>query len=138
MYTDICKMLEKCSRETIDAVRSSNLSGHIVPGWNDCIKDLHAEARNAYILWRNLGKPRGGPIFELMRHSRLSFKYALRRCKRQVEMAKADAIAKDFNSKNVREFWKKVQKTQNSRIPLPTNVDGCVSKEDVANMWQTH
>ena len=79
----------------------------MVPGWNDSVTDLHAETRNAYVLWRNFGKPWIGPLCQLMRRTRNSFKYSLRQVKRNEDRARADAMAKDLESKNDKSFWKK-------------------------------
>ena len=62
------------------------------------VTDLHAEACDAYVLWRNFGKPRFGPLCQLMRRTRLSFKYAIRQVKRNEDSARADAMAKDLES----------------------------------------
>ena len=45
-----------------------------VPGWNDTVKHAHGVARNSYIIWRNSGRPRHGPVSDDMRRSRLLFK----------------------------------------------------------------
>ena len=69
-----------------------------------------------------MGKPRQGPVCELMRHSRLNFKYSLRQCQNMEETARADAMAKTLESKDVRSFWKTVSKTYSKAIPLAATV----------------
>ena len=81
LYADICTALLRASTGCIEKGRGSN-NEHMVPGWNDSVTDLHAEARDAYVLWHNFGKPRFGPLCQLMRRTRLSFKYAIRQVKR--------------------------------------------------------
>ena len=47
-YADICTALLKASTGCIEKGRGSN-NEHMVPGWNDSVTDLHAEARDAYV-----------------------------------------------------------------------------------------
>ena len=68
----------------------------------------------------------------------LNFKYALRQCKRNEEIVRADAMAKDFESKDVKSFWSKVSKMQNDKLPLPSVVNGCQGEDAIVNMWKSH
>ena len=56
-----------------------------VPGWNDFVGEHHRRARECYLLWRNRGKPRFGPIYWDMTCSRLQFKRVLKLCKKHKE-----------------------------------------------------
>ena len=97
---------------------------NIVPGWNDYVKEAHTEARYYYILWRDMGKPKHGPVCELMRKTRLHFKYMLKQCQQHEDMARADAMAKSMQAKDADSFLKKVSKTYKKGIPNATNVNG--------------
>ena len=57
-YSDICNALAHSSAQCIDVCRTGTLKGFIVPGFNEHVKTLHTEARNANIIWRNIGRPR--------------------------------------------------------------------------------
>ena len=83
---------------------------YFVPGWNDYVKDAHTEARNFYILWRDMGKPKHGPIcdYSVLRKTRLHFKYLLKQCKQREDMAQADAMAKFMHTKDTVTFWKNI------------------------------
>ena len=104
VYADICAALLEASTGCIEKGKGSN-NEHMVSGWNDSVTDL--EARDAYVLWRIFGKSRFGPLGQLMGRTRLSFKYAIRQVKRNEYRARADAMAKDLESKNDKSFWKK-------------------------------
>ena len=111
-----------------------NNNRHIVPGWNDQVKDLHVEAWEAYILWCHLGEPRQGPLSNLMRTTRLSFKCALRQCRKHEERAKAEALAKDLECKDDRSFWRKVSRMNNSKMLLPSSINDCQGESEIMNM----
>ena len=39
----------------------------VVPGWNDKVKELHSAAQDACLIWRAIGKPRQGDVFNAMK-----------------------------------------------------------------------
>ena len=73
-----------------------------------------------------------------MRRTRLSFKYAIRQVKRNEDRARADALAKDLESKNDKSFWKNVSKINRKHLPLPNVLNGCHGEKDIVNMWGDH
>ena len=102
------------------------------------MKEAHQEGRSAYILWRNLGKPRQGPSCDMMRRSRLAFKYALRQCQNMEDTARADAMAKSLRTKDIKGFWTSVTKHYNKAIPLASTVGGANDPQSIANIWKNH
>ena len=112
-------------------------SNHNVPGWNDDVEPYHSAARDAYVMWRNVGKPRNGPIFDIMRRSRSKFKSVLRKCKRNKDIILADKLADSFRTKNDRDFWKDIKRQLNSKVNLPNQVDNCKG-DDIPCMWKAH
>ena len=137
VYADICTAMLNASTGCIEKGRGSN-NEHMVPGWNDSVTDLQSEACDAYVLWRNFGKPRFGPLCQLMRRTRLSFKYAIRQVKRNDDRARVDAMAKYLESKNDESFWKKVSQINRKHLPLPNVLNECHGEKDIANMWGEH
>ncbi|ELU11326.1 hypothetical protein CAPTEDRAFT_210610 [Capitella teleta] len=94
------------------------------PGWNMHVNELHGLARDAYVEWKQSGSSRQGHLFELMKATRARFKYALRFIKRNESAMRADSLAMKLTCNNDREFWKEVKMMNNSRTPLPNNIDG--------------
>ena len=71
-----------------------------------------------------------------MRSSRAQFKYALKRIE---ETAKADALAKDLGGQKFDEFWKSVNKVnQSSQLHTTTTIDGITGEANIAEHWRTH
>ena len=108
-----------------------------VPGWDDEVEPAHQAARDAYLMWREFGKPRTGPIYNVMKQSRCKFKYVLRKCKRNKETIIADKLANKFSSKSDREFWKDVKNIMNSKVKLPNLIGECKG-DDIPDMWKNH
>ena len=64
-----------------------------------------------------MGKPKHGPVCELMRRTRLHFKYLLKQCQQREDVARADAMAKSMQAKHAVSFWKNVSKTYKNVYP---------------------
>jgi len=48
---------------------------------NDPVDDKHEAAREAFLQWVTMGKPKTGYVWEMMKRTRAQFKLALRYCK---------------------------------------------------------
>ena len=73
-----------------------------------------------------------------MRVSRLRFKYALRQCRSNKEMMRADALALLLKNKDSTSFWKDVSKIANSKVPLASKVADSVGSVEITDRWQNH
>ena len=68
----------RTSSHVVDSLLSKTVrTERYFPGWNEQVKELHDAARHAYLTWRDIGKPRQGGVFIMMKLSRSKFKYAL-------------------------------------------------------------
>ena len=87
---------------------------------------------------REIGKPRQGDVFTMMKLSRSKFKYALRKCKRDKETIIAGNIAEKLCQKDNRDFWKNIKHMTNTKVKLPTNIYGVHGDNDIVSMWKQH
>ena len=113
--------------------RRSHPNSH--PGWNEYAADLHKVARDAFLIWRDHGKPRQGPLLELKKKANTRFKYALSHIKRNENSLSRDALARKLQNNSVEDFWKEVKLLDNSNTPLPTNIEGVVGCDRIAELW---
>ena len=74
-YDDIFNVLMECSESLVNV--NSTRQRHNAPGWNAHVREVHAAAIDAYLLWKIGGRPRQGVLYDLMRNSRLRCKHAL-------------------------------------------------------------
>ena len=68
-------------------------SYYCVAGWNELVSDKHAAARDAFLEWMLIGKPRIGWEYEMMKRTRALFKLALRFGRRNEEQLRCDTLA---------------------------------------------
>ena len=138
LYKNICDALDSASKDCIPSSKVDYYKEHIVPGFNEHVKELHTFARHDYITWKSAGKPRFGEICFSMNQSRLRFKSALKFCQHNESQMRADALARSMMNKDMNAFWKDVKKNTNSNVSLATNIDGSVGDTDIAEMWKCH
>ena len=65
-YNDICDCITKATSAVIPT-RNRTVSDFNVPGWNTYVSEKHEIARDAYMVWLDLGKPRHGHYFDDMK-----------------------------------------------------------------------
>ena len=120
---------------------SFNLLRHnfrTVPGWNDLVKDLHQQARESFLIWREAGSPRAGPIALLMRRSRAHFKIALRQCRANEAQLRADGFSVSLAAKNQPQFWKGIQSVSPKINKLAQRIGDAVGEVAIAQQWAEH
>ena len=137
-YIQLCTVLEKASRESIPSFTVNSFRDYIILGFTEHVKDLHAIARADYCSWRTEGKPRSGPVYLVMKQSRLQFKYVLRYCKTNKDAMRSKAVAKSLMDKGINSFWRGITKVNNAKVPLASTVENCVDEPTICNMWKTH
>ena len=120
-YEDIVQTL-KLASHPLYKFPKRNFQRHL--GWNVYVADLHEVARDAFLLWKEEGKPRQGPVFEMKNITNTRFKYALRYIKNNEYSMRRDTLATKLQSNNVEGFWKEVKVIDNCNTPIPTNIEG--------------
>ena len=115
---------------------------HIIPGWNEIVRGKHQLARDAFYTWVISGRPRQGPELCVMKNSRAQFKLALRYCKKNIDMLRADLYADSLADKDYNKFWNHIKKTNNGKSTKFANhvggCSGCSGPTEIAAMWRQH
>jgi len=88
-----------------------------VPGWSDFVKEKQDLARDVFLEWVAVGKPRSGPILhQLMCRTRTWFKMAFHYCRASAEQTKADTRAAELLKQDSRAFWKGVSRDTSRKV----------------------
>jgi hypothetical protein len=134
---DITNALLSAAQHSIPCRRRGSHRAAI-PGWNELVRDSHAAARLAFLMWVREGKPRQGPVHQEMYRTRLRFKYAIRECKEREETTHADKLATDLLNKNSVTFWRDDKSQQSKKGSLPPTIDGISGETMLCTMWMDH
>ena len=106
--------MDTASKKYIPFSKIDYYREHIVPGYNEHVKELHAIARHDFVMWRSAGKLLFGKICLAMNQSRLRFKSALKYCQQNETIMRANALALSMINNDRNGFWKDVHKITNS------------------------
>ena len=110
LYSQICCSLTQSSIESIPSSKVHDCHDYIIPGFNESAKELYSAARDAYVAWRDAGRPRSGSLCIDMRRSRLRFRYTLRHCRQNEQSIRVDMHAKAYLEKDMVSFRKGMKK----------------------------
>ena len=115
----------------------TNHHENAIEGWNEVVRDAHNIYRRELLFWYSCGRPRQGVVWSDKQLAQSRFKYALRACRKQHDMLRADAMANDLSGLNLREFWRKVQSKPDD-AGISASIDGHTGIETIANHWAEH
>ena len=73
-----------------------------------------------------------------MRLSRLQFKYAVRKCRANKQIMRADTLAHVLYNRQSTSFWKDVRKMTSSKVSFATKVGDAVDNDQITDMWRQH
>ena len=65
-----------------------------------------------------------------------NFKLALNQCKLHEQEARATALARKFDGRNMKSFWNDIKSLNKSRPKLPTSVDGISGPSEICKLWK--
>ena len=137
LYTAINDCLLDASADL--CIRNTHKKFKPIIGWNDICRESHNRAREAFLFWRSMNKPRFGPVFDIMRRSRAQFKQTLRQCKAQEKQLVADSVARNLMAKDTKAFWKEIQKINGKNcMPLSSTINGVSGHGNIAKLWHDY
>ena len=62
----------------------------------------------------------------------------MRYIKQHEDSMRQDSLARKLAERENLAFWKEIKNMNNSRTPLPTNINGVVGEEQIADLWKDH
>ena len=101
--------------------------------WSSELSRLKQMSIDAAALWRDLGRPSHGPIFENKRRTYYNYKYSLRRHKRDRDQLRIDNLHDDLISNRADKFWHGWKNIHGSKSSDVTRINGVVDEEKIAN-----
>ena len=114
LYKQLVTSLSVSSQQFAKIRRKKN-KFKIIPGWNRRVKSYHKIARDNYLRWVELGKPRDNCAFQYMKDSRKEFKRNLNECVLNESEEIDIAIEEKYKSKDFNGFWRDIKKKRINR-----------------------
>ena len=110
-----------------------------VPGWNDHVRQYKESSVFWNKLWVEAGCPKSGILFDLRKKTRSSYKYSVRRVKRQRRHIVRKKIGTALTSKDNITFWKEVKKVKSrtrNHVSLSSSVDGFSDDHEISSNFR--
>jgi len=82
------------------------------------------------------GKPNQGYIFDMMKKTRINFKYVFRQCKKREASIAADNMADHLSHKDYNSFWREIDKINTNNTPLATKVGKAQGEVEITSLWK--
>ena len=138
MYNSIIHALKISGRDFMQQ-RECSKTYNIIPGWNEYCREVHANARDAFMIWTMNGRPRSGPLQRNMQITRATFKQALRRCKASESKAHADSLARKLLLKDTKTFWAEIKRLNGKgSTPIASTIGKSTGPKAIAEQWKNH
>ena len=136
-YLDnICAAMIRCGKRFIPRARTQ--CGRKL-GWNVDLKATKQDARKAYCLWRDAGRPRQGSFYSNMKESRKKFKCKLKNRKREERELFCNRLLESVDEDNHESFWKKLKSgVQPIRSKQNAWIQQVKSEEEILEVWKRH
>ena len=101
--------------------------------WNEELSKLKRASHDAFILWRDSGRPPSGLIFDLKKQSHFCYKCAIKKAKKLFDQNLSDRIHENLIDGDHRCFWKKWQNIHGKTDISSARINGKTDNTDIAN-----
>ena len=106
-----------------------------VAGWNDEIRPLREKSLLWNRLWRENGCPQVGVLFQLRKHAKSRYRYAVRRVLRNQDKLRHKKLADALLEDKSRNFWQEVKQFKAGKQRCSQMVDGITGDENLVKLW---
>ena len=113
-------------------------SSYTLAGWNDSCKDLKRDVDLWYKVWKEVGSPATGTLFDIKKSTKKKYKSSVRSLKCKQNQLIREKLAKFFAERKRAGFWssvKQIIQTQNPQVPV---VDGCTDPSGIAKLFDSN
>ena len=110
-------------------------SFRIIPGWNSYIKHYYSKAREAFLEWKNFGRPQDGSVLQKMKETRDEFRKAFNECKKNEDNIRKENMLRNLRNKNYKEFWNEANKIKNNDNQQLNTIDNIDDTETIAKLF---
>ena len=138
---DVMTNIIEASFETIPVSQSlpnTKRNKTVLPGWTQNVLPFKNDSLFWHSIWISMGKPNKGGVFDVMKHTRNKYHYAVRRAKRELDILKSEALAEAAAKDNLALFkeMKNHLFCKSSDEKVPDSLEGKVTHEDIVEKFR--
>ena len=101
--------------------------------WNDDLTNLKKASYDAFLIWRDAGRPGSGPVHDLKKNAQSRYKYETKKAKKLFDQSRSDGIHNDLVNNDGVKFWKAWQGLHGKQDDGSTRINGKTENADIAN-----
>ena len=104
-----------------------------IPGWKELVAPQQSDAMFWHGVWKSAGRPNSGELFQLMKHTRNKYHYAIRRAERECEALRASQLREAAASGDMALIGelKKTLSKQKGGQQVPESLEGEVTEDGI-------
>ena len=107
-------------------------ANHHVPGWNEHVKPYKTESVFWHSVWVSSGCPNRGDLYEVMKNTKLQYKYAVRRLKRASGKLQNDQFVQEL-LKGDCNIFSELKKYRGVTKTCSSTIDGEVGAQNISD-----
>lgn len=131
-YDQIVNILRDCAAITVPAHSKQFYKFW----WNQELDCLKEKAIEDHKLWKSVGKPRGGPISDKYRASKLTYKMRIRESKQKQDSMYTNELHEALTAKQGPAFWKCWRSKFMPRNKRVSQINGLVDDAEIAQKFE--
>ena len=133
--------IQKLNNDIISSIRASDCipntgqSKRKIPGWGITVSHARKIALFWRSIWINLNSPRTHIMVDIMRRTRATYHYKIRKLKKDREKPQKKAMAKAISENNSRQLWTEVRKIRNKNSSSINCIDDITGNSCIAELF---
>ena len=131
--SDVLEAIENTAKNNLPLSGSckGDSKSNTTPGWNEHVRPYQQEAKFWFSVWESSGKPNVGDLFEIMKNSKMQYKYAVRRLKRAGDSIQGDKFVQEL-LKGGKNIFEEIKQFRGKSKVCSSTIDGEVGSENIA------
>ena len=132
----LCDSIVECcvNAEHLCIPQRGSSGAKVIPGWSNHVMQQRETALFWHNLWVQSGRVTSGATYDVMKHTRRQYHYAIRHCRKNEQMIRKTKIAQGLET-DQRKFWNEIKKVHMTKNQAPSVMDGVASSEEIANLF---
>ena len=116
---------DACLTTVITAFPHTSRYGRkLTPGWSEVVEPYRSKSVFRHKIWLECGRPKTGVIADIMRRTRASYHYAIRRTKKNEQEIVRQRFAEAVFCNNNRDLWSEMRRINGNRAAPASIIDG--------------
>ena len=135
-YPLLVDVIKEATKITIPTCKLSEKRHH---WWSEELNDLKNSAIQSFQIWKDAGKPRSGPVFNIYKGDKYAYKIAINNHRQENELTITNELHDALCEKNKNNFWKIWKsKFQSTKTKKPLIVSGFSDAKDIADAFSQY